>query len=191
LQNQQGFNGELEGAILCVVEETDLNRNKNAYERIKDWVTSRKFSLHIKNLTPFLVTNTLHFIHCANHRSNCPIFPGDTRITMIHVQEKPSTPIPKKVLMRQLEKEAADFLGAIIHLEIPDSDSRLNVPFIDTGDKLSAALQQRSMVHEFIDECCFPTPGKHIKLAEFHERFLAWLDPNERVNWGTKQKVSA
>lgn len=190
LQNPSGFNGELEGAILCVVEETNLGKNKNAGERVKDWVTSRQISLHIKNLTPFMVTNTMHFVQCCQFRSFCPIFPGDTRITMIHVKDKPVHQIPKKILLRQLEKEAADFLGVITTLQIPESNSRLNLPVIVTSDKVSAEQDQRSPVHEFIDECCHKAPGRKIKLSDFYDRFMAWLDPNDRMNWSTKQKVS-
>ena len=40
LINPSGFNGELEGSVLCVIEETDLRTNRQAQERIKDWVTS-------------------------------------------------------------------------------------------------------------------------------------------------------
>ena len=37
---QGDFNGELERAVLCVVEETDLQRNMKADNKIKDYVTS-------------------------------------------------------------------------------------------------------------------------------------------------------
>lgn len=69
LVNQQGFNGELEGAILCVVEETDLRRNKQAYNRIKDWVTSPVIQIHAKGQTPFSTINTSHWIQCLSNRN--------------------------------------------------------------------------------------------------------------------------
>jgi hypothetical protein len=57
LKSSGGFNGELKDAIICVVEEVDLNSNKQAYNLIKDWVTSLEISIHIKGRTPFLVAN--------------------------------------------------------------------------------------------------------------------------------------
>src|SRR5690606_17337182 len=43
-----GFSGELNNAILCVLEEIDLNKDKRAYGRIKDWVTARQILIHPK-----------------------------------------------------------------------------------------------------------------------------------------------
>ena len=37
LQSSSAFNGELEGAILCVIEEIDMGRDQQAYNRMKDW----------------------------------------------------------------------------------------------------------------------------------------------------------
>jgi len=189
LQNKSTFNAELEGAICCVVEETDLNKNAMANERMKDWVTSPKLSIHRKSQTPYLINNTCHFIHTANYRKNCPIFPGDTRITMINVLNKPDNPVPKRTLFAALEKEAADFLGAIVTLEIPESDSRLRVPVIDTSDKISASQSNRTPLQTFLEEVCFKSPGSVVTLTEFYEKFQAWLDPSERIGL-TKQKVS-
>jgi hypothetical protein len=191
LQNPNGFNGELEGAILCVIEETDLNKNRTAQNRMKDWVTARKFSLRALYRNPVMIINMMHFIQTANYRTECPPFDeADTRITMIHVKERPKDQIPKRILLKQLEKEAADFLGALVSLEIPESDSRLRVPVIHTADKSSAAKVQRNPLRDFIDEQCFKAPGQCIKLSEFYERFIAWLEPSERLNWSSKQKVS-
>jgi len=191
LQNSSSFNAELEGSILCVVEETDLHKNQLAYNRIKDWVTSPKLSIHRKNQTPYMIDNTAHFIHCANPRNACPIFPGDTRITMIHISQKPAEQIPKRLLLKQLEKEAPDFLAAIINLEIPESDSRLRVPVIDTGDKATASQLQRNMVQEFIEENAFNAPGQVVSLADFYDKFLAWLDPAESRSYWTKNRISS
>jgi hypothetical protein len=190
LQNSSSFNAELEGAILCIVEETDLSKNTTAYNRIKDWVTSPQLSIHRKGLTPYMVENTTHFIQTANPRNAVPIFPGDTRITMINVAHKPENPINKRELMKMLSLEAPDFLGALLRLEIPDSNSRLRVPVIVTDDKITAEHASRNLLQEFIDECCYYSPGSVILLGEFFEHFINWMDPTQRVNW-TKQKVSA
>ncbi len=192
LQNPNGFNGELEGCILGVIEETDFNKNRTAQNRMKDYVTARKFSLRALYRNPVMIVNMMHFIQTGNYRTEAPPFDeADTRITMIHVQDKPKEQIPKRILIKQLEKEAADFLGALIALEIPESDSRLRVPVIHTADKTSAAKTQRNPLRDFIDDQCFKAPGHTIKLSEFYERFIAWLEPSERLNWSSKQKVSA
>jgi hypothetical protein len=141
---------------------------------------------------PVMIVNMMHFIQTGNYRTECPPFDeADTRITMIHVQDKPREQIPKRLLIKQLEKEAADFLGSLISLEIPESESRLRVPVIHTADKVSAAKVQQNPLRDFIADQCFRAPGQTIKLSEFYERFIAWMEPNERSNWSSKQKVSA
>lgn len=184
------FNGELEGAILCVVEETDLANNKGAYNKLKDWVTSADLAIHQKMMTPRQVTNTTHWIQCANPRSACPVFPGDTRITMLHVPEQPRNPIPKTALFSALEKEAPHFLGELLRLEIPPPYDRLRIPVVETPDKVSAIEFNQCSLDTFIKECCFRVPGATVSLGDFFDRFIAWLDPQERHLWGTKQKVS-
>lgn len=189
LKNKGGFNGELLGAILCYVEEASLAGNKMAYERLKEWVTSKTFNLHFKGSTPCMVPSTMHFVHCANPRSACPIFPGDTRITMVHVQKKPPNPIPKRQFHEMLRKEGADFLGSVTTLEIPSSDSRLRIPVIQTDDKHAAEETQRSALMEFIDEQCFAAPGEVILVSEFYDKFKESLEMNQRHLW-SKRKVS-
>ena len=41
LTRQDSFNGELEGALLCVVEEISLADNRKALARLKEWTTAR------------------------------------------------------------------------------------------------------------------------------------------------------
>ncbi len=40
--------------------------SKVAYNRIKDWVCSRKIPIHVKGLTPYTIPNSTHWLHCAN-----------------------------------------------------------------------------------------------------------------------------
>lgn len=183
------FNGELEGAVLCVIEETNLATNKTAYEKIKDWVTSRVLPIHKKMLTPYHVVNTTHWIQCANSIHNCPVFPGDTRITYVYVPDPPENQIAKPKLIEMLQREASDFLGAITRLELPESPDRLRIPVIMTADKIESMKLNRSQVEAFVDECCHFAPGEVIRLSTFFERFREWLEPAERLMW-TKNKVS-
>lgn len=189
LVNQSGFNGEMENSVLCIVEEINLKKNLIAYNRIKDWVTSKTISIHRKGKTPYLATNCTHFVQCANEPSYCPIFPGDTRITMINVLPLDSHElIPKKQMLVLLEKEAPDFLAEILRLELPPSNDRLNVPIIRTEDKVQAEESNESELETFIRECCHYTPGKVVLVGDMWDRFKEWLDPNSIHLW-TKIKM--
>jgi len=190
LINPAGFNAELRYAILCIIEETDLRKNKLAYSRIKDWVTAREIPIHEKGKTPVGLPNATHWMQCSNHKDYCPVFPGDSRITIIHVPELDSLEmIPKSVLLRELEKEGPEFLGELIELELPAPASRLNVEVIRTQDKIELEKANRTSLEIFIDDTVHFVPGKMITIAEFHTRFIESLDPNEISHW-TKQRIS-
>lgn len=185
LTSQQGFNGELENAILCVVEETDMRKDKTAYSRIKDWVTSRLLPVHKKMMTPYSVPNTTHWVQCANEHQACPVLPGDSRITMIYVDSLDVTKmIPKKSFIPMLEKEAPDFLASILNLELPPSDDRLNIPVIETGDKKFAVEANRTLLEIFIETYCHYVPGEIIIFKDFDEKFKEWLPPDQVAEWG-------
>jgi hypothetical protein len=82
LTSDQGYNGELEGVVLAVIDEIDISKaGATAYNRIKDWTTGLTFCLHAKYGQPRTIPNTLHFVQLANTRRAVPVFPGDTRIT--------------------------------------------------------------------------------------------------------------
>lgn len=190
LQSTGNFNGELLGAVLCVIEEVDLNRNKQAYNKIKDWVTSQDLLIHPKTKTPFHVPNSTHWIQCANDHNACPIFPGDTRITMIHVNPlEPTEMIPKRMMLLELEKEAPDFVAAILSLDLPPTNDRLRIPVITTEEKLSVERSNRTELEEFVDEHCTPVQGLKIKFSDFYDKFITSLDSNEIEFW-TKRRVS-
>jgi hypothetical protein len=188
LVNSSGFDAELEHAILCVVEETDLKQNKVAYNRIKDWVTSLQLLIHRKGETPYHVVNTTHWIQCSNNRSACPVFAGDTRITMCYVPELESE-IPKREIIALLEKEAPDFLGEVLRLELPKSATRLGLPVIETDDKTAASKINMTLLETYIEEKCYYSPGSTILLGEFYDDFIRWLEPNDRYDW-SKIRVS-
>jgi hypothetical protein len=190
LLSQQGFNGELLNAIICVVEEKNLShQNKMAYTRIKDWVTSDLIMIHPKGGTPYLASNTTHWIQCSNDISFCPVFPGDTRITMMYVDNiNKDDWESKRDLMTRLRKEAPDFLGEVMRIELPVSTDRLNVPVITTSEKVILQKQNQSALEQYIDEFCFYAPGYFIKVSDFYEEFIKWLDPGEAYNW-TKHKI--
>lgn len=190
LTSQGGFNGEFENVVLCVVEETDLKVSRVAYARIKDWVTSLNISIHRKQVTPYMIPNTTHWIQCANDRSACPVFPGDTRITMIHVPPLPAEmKLSKKDLIKLLEKEAPDFLASLIRLELPPSGDRLNIPILTTEDKLEAQSVNETELQSFIKEKCFAIDGQRLAFADFYEKFKETIPANSVINW-SKKRVS-
>jgi len=182
LINQSGFNAEIEKAVLCVIEETDLKRNKTAYNRIKDWVTSRKIAIHKKGQTPYMAINTTHFIHASNDLDSCPVFPGDSRITMIHVGDLMNI-IPKREIIPRLEKEAPNFLAKLLNLEIPYAQDRLNIPVIETEAKRSVQQSNRTLLEEWLEDFCHYAPGHWIKYSKLYDSYKEWLDPNDIYDW--------
>lgn len=178
------YNGELANAIVAVVEELDLGSNKKALNRIKDYVTAKEIAIRPLYQQTYMMPNALKWIQCANSNKFCPILPGDTRITVCPVMEPPQEPIPRKQIYQQLEKEAPDFLAAVLSLEIPmASDPRLNLPVIITEEKLIVAESNQNLLDMFLNEKCFYVPGALIKYSDLFERFTIWLDPQERPDW--------
>lgn len=191
LTSKSNFNGEMLSALICVVEEIDLQRNKDAYNKLKDWVTSRKISIHAKNATPEMVRNTAHFIQCSNEVSSCPVFDGDTRITMIYVGDiDPMDMIPKDRMYEQLEKEAPDFLAELLSIELPEPYDRMNVPVLVTDDKQAVADSNKNALEAFIQEHTFPVKGSMIKFSDFYDRFIDNCEPRDLQQWASKIRVS-
>jgi len=117
------------------------------------------------------------------------VFAGDTRITMCFVDDlDPLELIPKKQLMPMLQKEASDFLGEVMSLEIPPSPDRLNVPIIVTQDKEMAQVQNLSPLQQYIRECCQSCAGQKIKFSEFYASYAQWTEVNGETTW-SKIKV--
>lgn len=184
LEKNSNFNKELEGMLLCVIEEIDLQSNKTAYNKIKNWVTGLDILIHEKFQTPYHVPNTTHWIQCANDHRYCPIFPGDTRITMIKVDcLDPLDMIPKPKMLSLLERESVDFITAMMRLEIPESNDRLRVPVIDSEEKEIVQQYNTSVLDTFLSERCKEAPGHSIMLSELYEVFLEWVDKSEINNW--------
>ena len=186
LSKNTEFNGELEGAVLCVIEELDLGKNTAAYNKIKDWVTSPKISIRRMYKPPHMITNTTHWIHVANNHTFCPIFPGDSRITMIYIN-KPEVEIPKKILLGKLEKEAEDLITDLLRIELPNPIDRLNIPIIVTNDKLAMQIANQSELATFLDENVISAPGYHISVKEFIEKFSISIDVNQLHRWPQKR----
>lgn len=189
-EKDEKFNSLLEGAVLCVIEEMDLNANKKAYERIKIWVTSPNITIRKMYLNPYELRNTTHWVHTANSPNACPIFPGDTRITVVHVGDLTSEEkIPKPEFRERLKREAPHFLSQLLNIEVPPSGDRLRIPVITSADKEALAQSNRTSLEEFIELFVHEVHGEIMNFAEFHEKFVEWLSPHEAHQW-PKAKVS-
>jgi hypothetical protein len=191
LKSEQGFNGELHGAVMCTIEEEDLGgRNKSIYDRIKDWVTGTELLIHPKGKTPYHVRNTTHWIQCSNDHKYCPVFPGDTRVTMITVQPiDPLEMIPAPMLDTRLKKEAPDYLSSLLNMEIPECDERLRIPALETSEKNFLQAINTTELEIFIEERTTRCDGAMIKYAEFYEKFVTWLDAAAQGHW-SKHRLS-
>jgi len=180
------FNGELENAIVGVIEETDLNKNRSGasvtLNRIKDWVTARNISIHKKGMTPIMLSNTCHFMQMANNRNACPVFSGDTRITVIKVNPLEEL-IPKKQLMEMLKKEAPDFLAELLNIDIPPSNDRLNIPVILTETKEQVQESNMDVLELFLKQYTYYVPGKAIKWSDLYDKFIQQLEPQYIEVW--------
>lgn len=183
LTNQNDFNGELANAVLGVVDEVNISRAGAAvYNKIKEWTTSRYISIHPKRVQVYQQRNCLHFVQMANHRDNCPIFPGDTRITMMYVPPLLQE-IPKPALLKALEDEAPHFMATLLGLPMPSSNSRLRLPVLDTTGKTLAAESNKTDLEEFLTDVCYEIPGQRILFKDFYNKFLDTLSPAEQINW--------
>ncbi len=190
LTNPNDFNGELANAVLAYVEEKDVSKAAGAYNKIKEWVTSPLLWIHKKRQDIYSQPNTLHFVHTANDREACPVFPGDERITMFFVPDlKPGAEIPKPILIERLKAEAPAFMRTLMDLQLPPLTGRLHLPVVSTLNKQAAEENNKTMLEQFIDDQCFDSPQARLNFKEFHDAFKKWLDDDQRGEWLSKQKV--
>ena len=184
LTSNNDFNGELASAVICVVEEVDITKAKGAHAKIKEWVTSRVLSIRQMRTDRYEQPNTTHWIQVANDPKNCPIFPGDTRITVIYVNDLPAKEkIPKQELLLKLEEEAPHIMRTLLDLQLPRVQDRLRLPVVATARKLQAEESNRTPLEQFIAECCIEKMGERTLYKDFFDRFEAWMDPSERHRW--------
>jgi len=190
LTNSNDFNGELAGAIICAIEEKDITKHPGAHAKIKKWVTGRTISIRKMRHDSYEQPNTTHWIQTANSRDACPVFPGDSRITMIYVPDLlPGQEIGQEKLMARLEEEAPHFLHTLMHLELPPVICRHSLPVLKTASKQRTEEDNRSPLEIFIDECCETrADAKLLTFKEFYARFCEWLPANEKHHW-TKQRA--
>lgn len=189
LTNSSGFNGELEGAVLCVIEEVSFKNARDAiYNRIKDYVTSPYLNIRWLHQSPYMSPNSTHWIQCANDISACPAFAGDTRITFIKVDALDLLElIPKKVMMSRLEKEAPNFLATILDIEIPNSGDRLALPILNTNDKCAIQDNNKTVIQSFAEDHCKAQKGARVPFVDVYNTFVQTLSATELGQWSDKR----
>jgi len=191
LKNVSGFNDELEGTILAVVEETNLKESKVAYNRIKEWVTARTIAINQKYESIRQTTNYTHWVHCANSVDYVPVFDGDTRILVIEVPRL-DVDIPKEKLMDSLFEEAPAFLNTLLNLVFPENRcGRLSLPVLETAAKREVMDLNKTVLELFVDENVYPVLGERISLEEFTKTFVKMLEMTqgsvEASKWTSKR----
>lgn len=177
------FNAELAGSIICVVEEVNLNLHKDAYGRMKDWVTSKTVSIHEKGKTPYDAANNMHFIQTANEADAVPHFSGDTRIVVAFVDSFKAGKVPKIELIQKLEVEAPAFLYAAMNAELPKSPDRLRVPVVTSAEKMELEGSPHDLAKTFINQCLHPCPGNLIPMLTLYNAFQAFCPQAMRGRW--------
>lgn len=184
------FNAALDGAIICYVEERDLNADKSIYHKVKDWVTADQVSVQKKFTDPIMVDNTTHWIQTDNDLSHTPQFnEKDTRITLIEVSPfKKDEQISDDILKERLKEEIPDFIAELQHMELPVSNIRMAIPALISDHKNNFVGRSASSLDAFIEENYEHRDGAVINYADFCSAFFKWIDAEEIISW-TKQKV--
>jgi len=162
-------NGELLGGVLAYIEEVDIN-DRRAYARLKDWVTAKTLRIRRMRTDAFRAPNTLHWMMCANARSDCPAILGDTRITFVEVPDLlPDETIPKSILFPRLKEEAPAIAHTLETMKLPTVEGRLHIPMIETESKRQATYDQLPELVRSIIEHRQPFDGTAKELADlFH-----------------------
>src|SRR5574340_707990 len=189
LTSSGDFNGELAGAVLCVVEEANIaEHGSSVYNKLKDWVLAPNIAIHAKYKQVFMQPNTTHWVQCANDPSHCPVFPGDTRITMINVPQL-EMEIPKSILLLKLEEEAPYFMHTLMNTPLPDVEKRTRLPIVNTGSKTQMAENNKTPLELFLDEKCYHCPGYFVSFQDFMNVFEQTLDSKEKEFWSDRKSV--
>lgn len=174
LTSGSGFNGELRGAVICVVEELDLKKNNTAYEKIKDWVTSPNLSIREMYKNAYHCDNTTHWIQTANDPYYCPIMDGDTRVIITQVYKLQSM-MPRHIFQSKLIKEAGCFINTIKSLDLPPPHSRIGLPCLSSSTKREVVKSNLTDLESYIEESIYEVKGKTILWTDFVSSFKLWL----------------
>lgn len=180
------FNGELRGAVFCYIEEKNLTGRglaQKSYERIKEWTVARNVSIHTKGKTPYMVPNTMKFIHMANNINSIKIDRDDTRIVAVDVPRL-INPIPKSIMTEKLKEEAPNILRTLLTTVIPPAIERMRVPHINTVAKLELGEASMSDVQKFAMQMLQSCSGNLIDFQTFQDMYGKWAKEKNAMPMG-------
>lgn len=142
------FTGELDSAVLCLLEEVDLGGRKGVSAKLKALTTADKISIHPKGKTPFMQENTTHWVHCANSPAYVALEYDDTRTVLIKVEQphQVEADVPER-----LRAEIPQFIHKVLnHKLVRDPTSRLHLPVVETNEKRRQMRGSRSELDRWI-----------------------------------------
>jgi hypothetical protein len=131
----ENFNKMLIGAVLVYLDEERVEAR--AAQKVKLYIDADYISARLMRSDTFMVPNFTHWTAAYNFPDGLPIEPGDERIILIEVPELLNDEKLdwKETLLPELEKEASDFLGTLLTMELPPSAGRLYLPVLSTEAK--------------------------------------------------------
>jgi hypothetical protein len=176
------FTGELEGKVLCLIEELDLcNKRNKAYSTLKRILTSKTLTIRKMRMDAYNVPNFTHFIHTANDARFVPCETEDMRIVMINVS--PITTFIESLKFEEgIKREAPSMLRKLLDMPLPKPHGRFFLPVVQTSLKESVlnefyegeVSEAEEGVKRFAAECisstangCVPTNQLLTKYVDF------------------------
>ncbi len=131
------FTGELEGKVLCLIEELDLRDKRNkAYSTLKRVLTSKTLTIRRMRTDAYNVPNFTHFIHTANDANFVPCETEDMRIIMINVP--PITTLIESLKFEEgIKREAPSMLRKLLDIPLVEPCGRFWLPVVQTSLKES------------------------------------------------------
>lgn len=172
------FNGEMESAVVCVVDEADLSQKPEVYNKLKLWITGDWLSVRALYRQATQVQNNTHWIHTANYLDYCPVQPGDSRMVVVPTYALENW-LPKITLFKMLKAEAPQFLGRLMSLIIPPLENRLILPVLDTPDRRMLISCRSSLIQQFLSINDCRANGAMVEFSKLHESITAISPPGD------------
>ena len=163
------FTSELEGKVLCLIEELDLRDKRNkAYTTLKRVLTSKTLTIRRMRTDAYNVPNYTHFIHTANDANFVPCETEDMRIVMVNVPQITRF-IESHDFEEGVKREASSMLRKLLDLPMPEPFGRFWLPVVQTSLKESVLTglydtevsEAEEGVKKFATTCLKVDPREH------------------------------
>ena len=150
------FNDLMRGCALAYIEEIDLSQSPPAYQLLKGLIDSPVLKIRGIYAPGEMEKNYVHFVQSANHRHHCPVYPGDTRIVMIPVDQFAGRDIPWTAELEGIvDQEAPSLLHELLNMPIPKRGfGRLFLPVLETTDKIEAMKERGAELAGWYGQLC-------------------------------------